>query len=310
MKTLNDLSGFCDHLVGKFGSPGDCTEDQKADEFRRIYLRDLPVNLRSLRAIATCLGIRLKGLETMPRNLRGYHEICDDRKCLYYRHDDTASGIQNTILHELREMMETMFVEAYPTYKPLRTSARHIAANRFASAVLLPEDEFRANVFKTGFDVIRLSRGYSKSCSQVLLRMGEVLRGRLFFYGSLYEPDDADGNDWAVTYWTGSNNDDADSNVYGLDGLFPRRGRKALAGSLIGLTVKTGRPHLVGRITLTDENEYFDGGLTALAQPLTGRSRQVEKVAMVALMIQDSHLFDTQIDKINPVKLERFHRHF
>jgi len=50
------------------------------------------------------------------------------------------------------------------------------------------------------FDIIELSSQYSKSCSQVLLRMGEVLHGKLFMYAALYEPNAE--NELHVTYWT------------------------------------------------------------------------------------------------------------
>jgi len=129
----------------------------------------------------------------MPRNMRGYHEIITDgkvvdgRKIIYYREDDTASGIENTILHETREIMEHIFPEVCPGYCPLRTLATHLAANRFATAVLLPRKSFESKMYETGLDVVALADFYQKSCSQVLLRMGEVLQGRLFFYGALYE---------------------------------------------------------------------------------------------------------------------------
>lgn len=308
MSISNDLKGFCDHLVRVFGSPGASSEEQKAEEFRRVYLRSLPLNLKLVRAVASCCGIELHGLEKMPRNVRGYHEICNGRKLIYYRKDDTVSGIQNTILHEMREMMETVFA-AEAGYEPLRTSARHLAANRFATAVLLPEAEFRTKVLETGFDVMGLSRDYSKSCSQVLLRMGEVLQGRLFFYGALYEPDDAEGNKWAVTYWTGSRNEEAESNLYGLDGLFPKRGRRALPGSVIEMAVKSGKPHLVRRIALTDEADYFDENLTALAQPMIVEGNEVEKVALVVLLARESRLLEPLVSRLEPIVVESFHRH-
>lgn len=309
MKASNDLRGFCVHLVRKFGSPGASSEEQKAEEFRRVYLRNLPLNLKSIRAVASSCGAEIRGLEKMPRNIRGYHEICNGRLYVYYRNDDTVSGIQNTILHELREMMETLFSTIVPGYEPLRTSARHLAANRFATAVLLPEDEFRADVFNSGFDVQGLSHKYSKSVSQVLLRMGEVLQGRLFFYGALFEPDDPEAKEWAVTYWTGSCNEDAEANVYGLDGLFPKRGRQALPGSLVDLTVGSGKAHLVQRIKLGGPDDFDSGELVALAVPILGEGAGIEKVALVALLSHDIQRLEPQIERINPAVIESFHRH-
>ena len=159
----------------------------------------------------------------MPPALRGYHEVVGDRKNIYYREEDSLSGIQNTILHEIREIMESLFTEVNPIYIPLKTRARHLAANQFATAVLLPQSSFVSKVYDTGLDIIELSNQYSKSCSQVLLRTGEVLHGKLFMYAALYEPNAED--EWHVGYWTACHNDtDSDSNVFGAATFSPERG--------------------------------------------------------------------------------------
>lgn len=304
MKSLGFFEDFCDHLIRKYGDPISSTEDQKAEEFRRRYLRDLPINQKSIMAITSCLDIKLKGLERMPRNVRGYHEICGGEKCLYYRLDDTPSGIQNTILHEIREMMETLFARVKPDYTPLKTSARHIAANRFASAVLLPEEKFRDRAFETGLDVVALSQMFSKSHAQILLRIGEVLQGRLFFYGALYEPDDAEGEDWAVTYWTGSQNGETKPGLFDMGGPFPKKGMRALPGSLVDMAVKTRMPHLSGKITLNRAWNFNDEGFIALAQPILETGTGVEKVALIVMKASDRGLLKPQIDSTKPITLE------
>jgi len=301
---FNNLRFFCDHIVRKCGEINELSEEQLAEEFRLVYLKGLPTNLRALKAVAASCGIRLSELERMPQNIRGYHEIYEDSKNIYFRKGDAVSGIQNTILHEIREMMETMFVEVQPGYAPLRTSARHIAANRFASAVLLPEQDFRSKVYETGLDIIALSRMYSKSCSQVLLRMGEVLQGRLFMYAALYEPNAE--NEWRVTYWTGCSNDSyPDANVYGLDGLFPRRGRPVMPGSLVDMAIKKGKPHLA-HIALTDDID--DEALAAIARPLM-ISGTIAKTALVVLLGQNLDLFQPQVKRSSPVIADGFYRH-
>jgi len=89
--------------------------------------------------------------------------------------------------------------ELCPGYNSLRTNAIHLVANKFATAVLLPKDEFKENIYGTGFDVIELSKVYSKSCAQVVLRMGEVLEGSIFLYSGLYEEGVEVGN-WTLRY--------------------------------------------------------------------------------------------------------------
>ena len=171
MPTLTDLKFFCALVIQKYGNPAQVTEEQMAEEFIHVYLKGLPPNIRALKAVASCCGIRLETRE-MPKNLRGFNEVIDGRQNIYYKKSDSLSGIENTILHEIREMLETHFQNTYPGYKP--TKNPHLAANKFATAVLLPKEDFLENVYATGLDIIALSQIYKKSCSQVLLRMGEV----------------------------------------------------------------------------------------------------------------------------------------
>jgi len=308
MTSFSDLRFFCEYIRKKYGSPSLLSEEEKAEEFRNIYLRNLPLNLKTLKAVAHACGINLNTLEgnKLPQDLRGYHEVFNGQRNIYFKKDDTVSGIENTILHEIREIMESVFVEVCPDYEPLRTIAVHIAANKFASAVLLPKDEFRKRVYETGLDVIALSRLYSKSCSQVLLRIGEVLQGQLFFYGALYENSNHDKIDWSVTYWTGSRNEDIpEANVSGLYNFFPRKGHGVVAGSLVDKAIKSSRSHLVNLITLVDGMD--DNGLTAIAQPLLIPETGLNKIALVVLLKEDRHKLDPQIESTNPLVTERQH---
>lgn len=307
MKSFSNLQVFCEYIVRKYGGPDGASEEQKAHEFRSVYLKGFPLNLKTLRAAAMSCGIRVGGLEKMPENLRGYHEVFGAQKNIYFKKDDTLSGIENTILHEIREMMETTFAERCPAYEALRTSARHTAANQFAAAVLLPKANFIRKVYETGFDVIELAQIYEKSCSQVLLRVGEVLRGKLFFYAALYEPYGEGDTGWRVTYWTGnSNDDDSEANVYGLEGFFPRKGRDVMPGSLVEMTIRKGKPHIAEYITLLDDME--DDGLVAIARPLMIQECPA-KVALVVLMVRNRDLLVAQVERINPLVVKGFHRH-
>jgi hypothetical protein len=306
LKRLGDLRDFCGYVVKKYGSPDAATEDDKAEEFRKIYLRNLPPTLTALRAVASACGVKLNTLdsEKLPKNLRGYHEVYGGKRNIYYKKNDTLSGIENTILHEIREMIEPIFTEVCPGYEPLRTIAVHLAANSFATAVLLPKNGFEKRVYETGFDVIALSELYSKSCSQVLLRMGEVLRGKLFFYAALYENDGDNELNWRVTYWTRSHNEDCpDANLYGADEYFPRKGRKVVSGSLVDRAIKTGDTQFAEQITFSDDMEDF--GLAAIAQPLVFPDSNQSKVTLVVMLNSDARRLEPQVNKTNATIIER-----
>ena len=306
MKSFSDLRNFCEHIVERYASPSAATEDDKAEEFRKIYLRNLPPRLQTLRAVASACGVKLNSLdsEKLPQNLRGYHEVFGSKRNIYYKKDDTVSGIENTILHELREMIEPIFTEVCPGYEPLRTIAIHLAANSFATAVLLPKADFEEKVYETGFDVIALSELYSKSCSQVLLRMGEVLRGKLFFYAALYEKGEGNEVGWRVTYWTGSNNEDCpDINVYVPDGFFPKKGHKVVSGSLVDRAIKTGKTQFAELVTPSDDMD--DCGLTAIAQPLLLPESISSKTALIVMLDSDGRKLQPQVEKTNAAVIQR-----
>ena len=310
MENLSDLSLFCLLLVKECGSPDTLSEEEKAEEFRKVYLRNLPLNITTVMAVARACGINLVGMSAsqMPRNMRGYHEMIDGRKTIYYRENDTSSGIENTILHEMREMMERIFAKVCPGYRPLRTLATHLAANRFATAVLLPRKSFESKMYETGLDVIALADFHQKSCSQVLLRMGEVLQGRLFFYGALYELGLDVEPDWMVTYWTRSWNEEfPDANVHGVEGLFPRKGHRVIPGSLVSRVIEKGKPYFAQRITLLDDDD--EECLTAIAQPYAPWGDITTKVALVVILGQDCELLRPQLERTRPIAIKHFHQH-
>lgn len=305
MLNPSELRYFCHRLVRKYGSPDRASEEQKADEFRRYYLRDMPPTVKALRIVASCCGLKVEKSDEMPENVRGYNHQVNGKDNIVVRDGDTVSGTQNTILHEIREIMEDTFTRVCRNYRPLKTSAKHCAANKFAAAVLLPGETFRERVYESGFDVIELANRYEKSCSQVLLRIGEVMQGRLFLYSGMYEPD-PDGN-WRVTYWAGNGNrHDPDANVYGLDGFFPRKGRKVQPASLVDMTIRTGQSHIAERITLLDDGD--DEGLVAVANPVLIQEHPVKVVLMVT-MARNRDLLKPQIQRVRPIAIDGFHRH-
>ena len=146
MNNTSDLRYFCYCLVRKYGSPAKASEEQKANEFRKHYLGDLHPSVKALRDVAISCGIKLDSSDRMPANLRGFNQVINGTNNIIVKDGDTVSGMQNTILHEIREIMEGIFPTVCRDYKPLKTNAKHYAANKFATAVLLPEESFTEKV--------------------------------------------------------------------------------------------------------------------------------------------------------------------
>jgi hypothetical protein len=245
----------------------------------------------------------------MPANVRGFHEEYGEHRKIYYKQGDTLSGIENTILHEIREMMESHLAKVFPSYKPLDKDALHITANRFASAVLLPRKSFTSIVYETGLDVFELAGYYNKSLSQVLLRMGVVLNGKYFFYGAIYDRDREQGG-WSVSYCTLCPTLFPDPNVTELGAFFPTKGTAVTPNTVVDMAIKGGKAHLVRISTLLDALPQQKGmemqGMIALARPLYV-SDVISKVALMVVLGRDRNLLEPQISWIKPEIDERFH---
>ena len=308
MPFTNDLQGFCYYLAHKYGDPGAISEEQKADEFRKMYAMDSPVKMKDIRAVALCCNIKLDTLDSMPSNLRGFHEVYGESRNVYYKQGDAVSGIENTILHEIREMMEPHFAEICPSHEPLDDSARHIAANRFASAVLLPRESFINKAYEAGLDIFELADHYAKSCSQVLLRMGEVLNGQHFFYGALYERN-PEHDSWLLNYCTLSPSLFPEPNFGELGAFFPTKGTTVTPGSLVDMAIRGGKPYLVRILTLLDglpKEGKTREGLVALVRPQL-ISGVPTRVVLVVVLGRDRSLLEPQIKRIMPEVIKGFH---
>lgn len=262
--------------------------------------------MAALSAAARACGATVSA-HRMPQRLRGYHEMIDGgRMNIYYREDDSLSGKENSVLHEIRELMEPFFAEVCPGYQPLRTSALHREADRFAAAVLLPRDEFRRQVYETGFDIPVLGQIYFKSQAQVLLRMGEVLQGERFFYGAVYDARPGFVTIFKVSYWADSANQDfPEANFRGPRGFLPRKGKSAEDGSLVDMAAESGRPHHVKCISLSEDGE---SDLTAVAQPVVNGSG-VPRVSLLVLLHQDRKLLQPLLERAKPVTVVSFEGH-
>ena len=57
MPFTNDLHGFCYYLMCKHGNPSVLTEEQKADEFRKMYVMKSPVKIKDIRAVMPWLSV-------------------------------------------------------------------------------------------------------------------------------------------------------------------------------------------------------------------------------------------------------------
>jgi len=88
--------------------------------------------------------------------------------------------------------------------------------------------------------------------------------------------------------------------------LFPAKKQAVVTGSLVEMTIKAGKSHMVEYITLLDDME--DEGLTAIANPLLIQD-QPTKVILMVLLSHNRELLSPQVERIKPVTVERFHQH-
>jgi hypothetical protein len=122
----------------------------------------------------------------------------------------------------------------------------------------------------------------------------------------LYEQSEHAEPEWRINYWTGSYNEDCpESNIYGADRMFPRKGHGVIPGSLVDMAIRTGKTHLVENIAFSDDIE--DSSLIGIAQPLTLPKAKPSKVALIMMLRGDGQMLEPQIQRTRPVVVQRLH---
>jgi hypothetical protein len=172
---------------------------------------------------------------------------------------------------------------------------------------VLPYETFTNKVYETGLDIIELATYYAKSCSQVLLRIGEVLNGKYFFYGALYERD-SEQDTWLLNYRTLCPSLFGEPNIGELGAFFPTKGTTITPDSLVHMAIKERKPYLVRIITLLDgppQKGKTREGLVALARPLL-TSGIPTRVALVVVLGRNRDLLEPQIKRITPRIIQEF----
>jgi hypothetical protein len=163
-------------------------------------------------------------------------------------------------------------------------------------------------VCETGLDVFELAEYYAKSLSQVLLRMGEVLNGKHFFYGALYDRDSKQGS-WSVNYCTLSPTLFPDPDLTELGAFFPAKGTAVAPSSVVDMAIKERKPHLVRLLTIFDafpQGDMAMEGLVALSRPLL-MSDVPTKVALMVVLGRERNLLGPQISRIKPEIVKQSH---
>jgi hypothetical protein len=156
-------------------------------------------------------------------------------------------------------------------------------------------------------DMIALSNLFNKSCSQVLLRMKEVLDGKLAFCGTLYEPHPERPEHWVVSYSTSTTNHTRHNIGWlKIDGFYPSKGQTVKPRSIVDRTLSSGKSHSVSYHIMQGLEEK--GSWLILAQPLI-IDDVVSKVAVVMLPVPEQNLLKPQIENVNPIQLEPISRY-
>ena len=306
----HQIEGFCLHLLRK-GLAGRATHDELATEFVRYFGLSVYPRLEHLRSMlerSTTIGVQAARLP----GLRCFHfTLGDGNPTILYEEDQWAGAQEHTILHELYEVMQEQLERQSSDFRAPRGRSLCRAADRFAAAVLLQADVFRAFLLATGFDLLAVSRSFRRSYSSVIYRTKEVLGNELDFVIALYErTTPGDPQEWPTSvgpeeFRVGHLVRTAGFRLARPRVLAPpagylryslpvRRGR-VHRGSSVERVIRTGQPVLVDR---TPESDAVGiGSLTALARPVRWHGK-LAKVMLVAIPHRDRELLRPQLAAI------------
>ena len=153
-------------------------------EFFYLAARPTVVELAALlrdAGFGTVSGRELDGLKGVHFGApRGEYDI-------YYREDLWDGAKAHTVLHEAYEIIHETLWAFHSDDPPERRVCRE--ADRFAAAVLMPQDTFTAYALVSGLDVVVLQGVFQCSYASVAMRLAEVMR-RQPLVALLYERQD------------------------------------------------------------------------------------------------------------------------
>ena len=293
MSMIGTLDEFCDELMRDESPARRLEPESLAADFPRFFGLSGRPRLDELTQVFERAGIGTVSPARLPRALRGIHyTLADERYAIHYQEDQWEGASEYTLLHEAYEIVHETLWKRGHDQPPERKVC--LEADRFAAAVLMPEDIFDAYARASGLDVVALRGVFRCSYAAAAIRLGEVMDRQPLFV-ALYERDEAgDPANWPegtephalrakVVKRTAGFAPPASPLLCGCRGGIPHRNSPLRSGSLAEQAIQTGR------------GEYAEEeGIAVATRPVLWKG-QVAKVAVVAVPFKDRAVLAPQL---------------
>lgn len=304
---MKPLEEFLKSLIQKYGSPCAISAEAMADEWvLHSGLSALPC-LSEIHGKLQSYGLSLEQA-TIP-GLRGHHYwYRDDDPTIVYQDGEWRGAVEFTLLHELYEVMlgKLGATASGDGCSPDADVCR--GANQFAAAVLMQKDIFLQALYQSHFDIVWLHQHFCCSYSAIAIRAVHLLD----------QVEDASRRDLACVLYQRRGDpqswhecDPADFYVdcvactSGLlpwsegqtGGLLPRRGDGVSPGSIVELSLKAGRPVLLGTTRASAASPIAN--LVLLSRPVFWFGH-LSKVILQGMTPEDAHALEAQAGRLQP----------
>jgi len=173
--SLLSIEFFCIHVYYKNNHN---TEYQKispeylANEFIEYFGLNHPLLLDSVKKICSNSDIEIDSFSS--GNTRGWNISNNEKRYIFYKEDDSPSGIIHTILHELYEIIDDQFKALFQIDIGDKNTIEK-RADTFSANVHVPFRMVCPFIRSRGLDVFTLCRMMRCSYKTALIRMNEAL---------------------------------------------------------------------------------------------------------------------------------------
>ena len=312
---MKPLDSFTNLLLQKYASPPEVLPEVMAEEWvAHSQLSALP-SLSEINSQLQSYGLSLR--QAAIPGLRGHHYCYrGGDPTIFYEDADWRGTVEFTLLHEFYEVILDRLSSLLPHYEAPSRSEACWRANKFAAAVLMQKDIFLQALHESNFDIVWLHRHFYRSYSAIAIRAVQLLneatgsrRKELAcaIYHRRGDPKQwpaggpADFHVGCAVYTSGLR-----LGKQGYPGhAMPKKKDRVLPGSIVELSLQTGRPVLLRKATGFDSSGEKD--LTFLARPVFWFN-QPSKLILEGMKLADGHVLEAQARGLHPKVIAESHQ--
>lgn len=294
---MSALDAFCQQALRMEGRA--CSDDPRllAGLFREFFGLEGTPRLSRVLDLMSSLDVTLEEVQYLDT---GAVNMWKDGWHVHFAFKDPPGTQKFDLLHEAYEIVDKTFKDMLAGYSGIREPLLSRNADRFAAAVLMPPEFISGKMSESGSDPVLLGEELELSHQALLVAFAERLQD-IPFVGALWDRDHAGSGsppvleDFKAAFVTRSV-PAHHARMLCASQPVPKKGSNVSVGSLACLALKSGLPVLC-------RPEESGGSAAVLLRPMPWRGHDLGRVLLVAVLDEEYHLLQPQVERLDPAPL-------